>query len=283
MNRDVVLLVGASALSTTIGVVAGVYAANKRLEKKYVAIAEQEIEDAKSFYANKADYPNIEDAVLALVPEAEQEIITKKQVELFADNEDLRAVPKVKTDYAGAYDNPGERKVTVETKEEDGVVLETTTIETPETQVVVEEVKVESHSVFVNGEPLNEDDWDLDEEMEQRRRGNPYVIDKETYDRNETDFDQITFTYFREDDTVVDERDQVLQRVRETLGDRFQGQFGFGSGDRKSVYIRNEKDNADYWVLLHEGSYAEFQGFVPDEPGELRHSAMRRGRRDWDG
>ena len=72
MNRDQMLLVGASALSTTIGVVAGVFAANKRLEKKYVAIAEQEIEDAKSFYANKADYPTIEDAVLALVPQEEQ-------------------------------------------------------------------------------------------------------------------------------------------------------------------------------------------------------------------
>lgn len=283
MNRDQMLLVGASALSTTIGVVAGVVAANKRLEKKYVAIAEQEIEDAKNFYANKERYPNIADAVVALVPPEEQEIVTKKQVELFADNDNLKAVPKTHTDYAGAYENPGERKVTVETKEEEGVVVETTTVETPETEIVVEEVKLESKNVFLEGRPIVADEWDLDEEMEERRRGNPYVIDVDTYNRNETDFDQITFTYFRQDDTVVDERDMVLERVRETLGDRFTTQFGFGSGNAKAVYIRNEKDNADYEVILHEGSYAEMKGFVDDEPGELRHSDMRRGRREWDG
>lgn len=284
MNRETVLIVTASAVSTTVGVVAGALAMNKRLEKKYEAILSEETQKAKDYYAhlNKADYPTPEDAVLALVP-IEEQVISTPEVELFANNETVKPAAKVRTDYAGAYANPGERKITVETEEKEGVTVETTTIQTPDNEVTVEEVTVQS--VFVDGVPLDADDWDLDAEMESRRRGEPYVIDKETYDANETDADQFTFTYFRGDDTVVDERDQVLERVKETLGDRFMTQFGFGSGDRKTVYIRNEKDGADYEVILHEGGYGkDFMGYAEeDESRELRHSAMRRGRRDWDG
>lgn len=288
MRKETLIIAGISVASTTVGVVAGYLAANKRLENKYVEIAEVEIKAAKDFYAafNNAKYATPEEAVKARIPAGE--ILTENppvEMEVITPGESVATPsdPAGKVDYT-AY-HKGNAKVTTKVTEEAEAKKETTTVSTPDAEVTVEKIEIQGSGnvfdpVLVDGQPVNLDEWDLEAEMENRERGRPYVITSGEFESNDDGLDILQMTYFAYDDTLVDEQDQLVDDTDSVVGDDNLKRFGHGSGDPKTVYVRNDRLGVIYDITRDGGSYAQAAGTASfeDEP-EIRHSSVRAGRR----
>lgn len=109
--------------------------------------------------------------------------------------------------------------------------------------------------------------------------GHPYLISKEEYLTNATEYEQITLTYFEEDDLLVDENDLPIEYIPDTIGIETTNRFGIMSGDHNIVYIRSDRKCVEYEIVRNKGNYAkEVLGFVEhsDTP------RVRKFRRDYE-
>jgi hypothetical protein len=95
--------------------------------------------------------------------------------------------------------------------------------------------------------------------------GKPYVIPMDEYMGNVKGFEQNTLTYYEEDDTLVDERDNPMDGPNDVLGSNFRIQFGVESSDANTVHIRNEKLGLEFEVVRSYGSYK--REVLGEEPG----------------
>lgn len=116
-----------------------------------------------------------------------------------------------------------------------------------------------------------DDDWDY--ELEYEKRGNGiYIIHADEYIQGDYEFKQETVTYYAEDDIMADMEDTPIYNYYDRMGEL---KFGHGSKDKSVVYIRNERLNREWEVLLHHGSYeVEVKGLYEDG-GELKHSLRK--------
>lgn len=114
------------------------------------------------------------------------------------------------------------------------------------------------------------------EEVKSRTPDRPYVISKDEFFENEKEFEQISITWFDEDEVLVDRRDEPISDVDGMIG-KDNIRFGFGSQDPNLVYIRNETIGADFEVSLSQGKYTkEVLGFDDAiEHGERRGKSRR--------
>lgn len=113
----------------------------------------------------------------------------------------------------------------------------------------VEQFVPEVHSVFAE----NDDQWVYEDELAIRTEHSPYVIHKDEFVADEAGCDQRTVTYYQDDDIMADESDTPIYDFNGLMGDL---KWGHGSGDPSVVYIRNEKLEMEWEVLLHTGSFA---------------------------
>jgi hypothetical protein len=119
----------------------------------------------------------------------------------------------------------------------------------PIVQPEPEEEEVEQNIFANNGDS----DWDYKEEQRRRSELAPYVLHKDEFFADEKDYTQITLTYYAGDDILTDEDDKPIYNHRSIVGDM---KFGHGSGDPNVFYVRNDKNRAEYEILLHEGLYS---------------------------
>jgi hypothetical protein len=119
----------------------------------------------------------------------------------------------------------------------------------PIVQQEPEEEEVEQNIFANNGDS----DWDYKEEQRRRSELEPYVLHKDEFFADEKDYTQITLTYYAGDDILTDEDDKPIYNHRSIVGDM---KFGHGSGDPNVFYVRNDKNRAEYEILLHEGLYS---------------------------
>lgn len=122
----------------------------------------------------------------------------------------------------------------------------------------------------------NADDWDYHRERSRRSPLRPYVIHID--ERDEGAYEGVMYTYFEEDDVLVNEREEIMDagdRER-VVGEANLERFGHGSDDPNCVYIRNDQLSMIIEITKTAKSYAEEMGFDP-EP-ELRHAYQRRER-----
>lgn len=96
-----------------------------------------------------------------------------------------------------------------------------------------------------------------DSDEEERDPNEPYVISVDEYMNDRENYDKNTVTYFEVDDVLVDEREQVIPDVENTVGIDSLTKFGHNSNDKNVVYVRNERIEADFEVLLDTRSYSE--------------------------
>jgi len=146
----------------------------------------------------------------------------------------------------------------------DGVAyeVETITLETDDVEIV--------DYRRVNAFPDNLPDWDYDVEIAQRTVDAPYIIHYDEFFHEEAGYTQCTLTYYRGDDVLLDDHDVPLYNAKMVVGEG-NYQFGKGSQDPSIVYIRNDKLEAEYEVILDTGYY---QVEVLGE--ELEHSFERK-------
>ena len=74
----------------------------------------------------------------------------------------------------------------------------------------------------------------------------------ETYDN----FEDISLTYYAEDDILCDDQEQVIEDPEAIIGDALT-KFGVESGYPDTVYVINKRVRAIFEVLMVEGSYQE--------------------------
>lgn len=137
-----------------------------------------------------------------------------------------------------------------------------------------DDVEPEVHNIFENAKEIP---WDAQKERQRRSPLAPYVIHRDERYEFE-DYDEVTFTYYDEDDVLANEREEaVAGDDRERLiGEANLEKFGYGSGDPNVVYIRNDQLEMVFEVLRSPNSYTEeVHGFNP--PPEIRHAHRRRG------
>lgn len=93
----------------------------------------------------------------------------------------------------------------------------------------------------------------------------PYLIDVHEFNRGFGD--NVSLTYYAEDDTLVDDgTDDVVTNVTDLLGDALT-RFGEDASDPDIVYVRNPRLDIDYEVARLYKSYSvTVLGLEPDSP-----------------
>lgn len=240
------LLAGVALVSLGAGVAIGYRFAHKHLKTTFEVIAEQEIREAKEFYAvlnKEGELKTPEEAVESLIPKTERE-----GIEALHNYQGVRQHVKVE-----------------ETAR--GINVETTVETSGEPEV--------HKNIFVDNKPFEEDEWDYDVEMGERSSRRPYIIHHDEFMENEDDLEQANYTYYAGDAVLIDESDEVVENVNELVGEDNLKRFGHGSKAKNTVYIRNDKLNMAFEIVRSDGKYAvEVLGF--DDEAELQHSDRRR-------
>lgn len=113
-------------------------------------------------------------------------------------------------------------------------------------------------------------DADLGEEitvfsqlLEARNVDMPYVVSIDEFNQGIDDYDKVTFTYFEDDDILVDERDSIVPDIEAVLGTAL-SYFGAGSGSEDVVYVCNESIGMYFEVIRDPRAYVEA---VANQPG----------------
>lgn len=96
-------------------------------------------------------------------------------------------------------------------------------------------------------------------ELEKRNRTEeaPYILEKEEFFNSDSDYTQSTVTYFAGDGVLIDSREDVIEEVDRTVGERNLSRFGHGSGDPKVLYVRNDVLEIEFEILLSNGKYSK--------------------------
>jgi hypothetical protein len=121
----------------------------------------------------------------------------------------------------------------------------------------VEEPELVTSNVFAN----NGDSWNYDEEVKARNPELPYILHKDEFYDEERGYVQHTLTFYEGDNVLVDEEDAPIYNYERVTGPL---KFGHGSGDPNVVYIRNDKQRAEYEIIKDEGYFSvEVLGIDP--------------------
>lgn len=247
------LAIGASLLGVASGAALGYVIASKHLEKKWQSFADEQIASVKAHYSViRKDGKSLSE-LAAAYPDEEKEQ-DKAVADEIIQEEGYTSYDKVEPT-ADPPESPLEEEITV-------------------TQAIVEATsrRVVERNVFESDNP--DTYFDFTEEMKRREEkpDEPYVITKEEFDNNESDFDQATLTYYDGDDVLADDKDSPIPEVDKVMGYENLLRFGHGSGDPEIVYIRNTKLQLDFEVTHSDGKFAkEVLGF----DDELQHSDRR--------
>ena len=238
------------ALTAQVSAVGGALAAysilTRSLEEKYRVIAEEEIADAKRFYARLHKKDEFSDPVSAL----EQ--------------------------YAGKVEE-------LEYVSQEGVMGVSVKEETPEVEEkieealeVVEEAAEEVKSIFDNDA---DDDFDYEAEVRMRNSDRPYLITEAEFEENPEEYEQSTLTYYEGDDVLTDSRDKPIPDPDMIAGDDNLLRFGVGTDDPNRVHVRNDKLKMDFEILKSTGKFTtEVLGFIEHSRDDRRPRKFRLGR-----
>jgi len=139
-----------------------------------------------------------------------------------------------------------------------------------ETEVISTNSRVVQESSQVN--VFNTETWDYATEVKSRKSDVPYIIHVDEFRQNEPEHQQLTYTYYEQDDILADIRNTQIDDMDAVIGLGNLGRWGHGSNDENIVYVRNEELSLDIEILRDRGSFA-------DEPTKtIRHSYDRRRR-----
>jgi hypothetical protein len=125
----------------------------------------------------------------------------------------------------------------------------------------------------------DEIEWDYDKEIKSRSSQEPYVLHQEEFYADELDYTQTTLTYYAIDDIMADEDEKPVYNYKNVTGEL---NFGHGSGDPDTVYIRNDQRRAEYEVIRLDALYSrEVLGLEIENNqrvADLKHSKISRFR-----
>lgn len=245
------ILAGVSVVSTSVGLTVGYALARRNLRTKYEALAEQEIAEAKVFYARLQKPARVEDVKVSV----EVEDNMTEQLE------DLKEAVQG-LDYGSLASSEDDQRQAVDSihnhngDEDSGM------------------------SVFTESAAYTDEMTEEDQAERSNREANelPYIISMEEFMQGEKDYMQVTLTYYEKDDVLSDDKDVPVPDSDGVVGDDNLTKFGFLSKDRNIVYVRNDRNEMDFEIIRHQGSFAEtVHGILEhaDRPGRGRVRKFR--------
>lgn len=251
----------ASLLSGASGTAVGYFLAKRKLENRYIAISNREIAEARRFYRrlNKVDeFATPADVVDAVGLIAEPELVDKAAdalLEYQGEDPDNDAVDDRMESRRNKEDTAHF------TVRDNGTIVQHVPTVTNYTGYGIRKPSLEETvalNVFMSGD---EEDPDVEGEKAKRDEEFPYIITQGEFLENEPEHDQLTVTFYEEDDVLADDKDTPISDTEGTIGiDTLK--FGMWSKDNNVVYIRNHRLGTDFEVLRSTGSFAkEVLGF----------------------
>lgn len=263
VRTNPVAMVAVGVVGLAVGGLGGYFFAKKKLKSYYEDLASQEIAEAKDFYLGLSKQDENGDVLSPM------EILEQRH-----PGQNAAAV-KALREYRGEVPAETEEDLIAEAKEVQGGPWDEE-MDEAHIQKMERSLTVVQETTNVFTDPT----FDLEEEKKHRTKTRPYVISHDEYFENDLDYDQIAFTYYEEDDTLVNEEDKIINEVDTYIGDEALVRFGHGSKDNNIVYVRNDKLESDFEVVRSGKSYlVDVLGLPPEEPNTLRHSGDRDRRR----
>jgi hypothetical protein len=203
----------------------------KKAEAKYEEILEKEIASTREFYAKRykaeaySDIPKYED-------EPDEEIDPR---------EENLAKEAIKVLQEQAY-------IPYNTVEPVPVQTEKERLE------VVGSIK---KNVFEERSAPIQETEEFDPEMQAANKSarKPYILEHDAFYDNEENHQQLTLTYFEEDDVLVDEQDRPIPNKDAVVG-AGNLRFGYGTDQENVVLIHNPLTGYDYEVTRSNKSYS---------------------------
>lgn len=237
-KQQIVILTFTALVSAGVAGTAVYFLTKKKLETRYEKIIAEEVEKTRRYYSVLNKTGDLADPLTALEK------------------------------YAGAVEELGYSATGGALKD----ATEPSTAErverVDEAVDAVEEARERVEEIFGDG-----NGFDLEHEMETRNAAFPFVISKEEFLENEPEHEQMRLTYFEGDGALIDSKDQSVSDTDTSVGDDNLTRFGYGSGEKNLVYVRNMRLECDFEIQRDERTYAETLGFI-------EHSDdTRRGRR----
>jgi len=223
---------GFYALGMGVGSLTAYLVTKRLLQTKYQQIADDEIAEMKAHYQAKSRALEAEYA--------------KRPVEDIVKERGYSS-PDVRTDVAPPMAVQPPATVT-----EDEV-------DTPEKrQKVVDDLdEAETRVKNVFEEAQVDYEWDWHKERSRRTPDKPYVVHYD--ERLEMEYEDVTLTYYEQDDVLCDERDNPVDPdERDSIvGEANLNRFGHGSNDASVVYIRNDRLEILYEVVKSPNAFVE--------------------------
>jgi len=121
-------------------------------------------------------------------------------------------------------------------------------------QMPIEEVEVQR----VEQEKAEKDKdvgWSYPAELARRTPNKPYIIHQDEFFENETEFSQVTLTYYEGDGVLADTDDSVLHNQISLIGDGTLSRFGHGADDYNVLYVRNPHLEMEYEICRVQKSF----------------------------
>lgn len=259
-NNPVTLaLVGVVALAA--GGVGGYFLGVKRLGNEFDERLAFEIEETKEFYANlyKTDPDGAVMTPQQVLEERHGPQAAADAVRIYQG----RQAAETAFDEVDEQDEAQIRKIQEARLQSVSLVHPVEVVET-----------TESRNVWIDPH------FDYEEEVKLRTTTKPYIITHDEYFEAEKEYETISLTYFEDDDTLVNERDEPIREIDKMVGEDHLARFGHGSKDKNIVYVRSDRLETDFEIVKSTGSYLEQVLGIKDEPsGELKHSDQRDRRR----
>lgn len=253
--------VGAAFLLTSVAsFYAGWLVAESKLNKSYNEQMEREIERTKNFYMATTKPGSPADVAEALGIEFAMGGVREDDELLVSAAEGLRR-------YSGKDVTIVRDGVIVQTSESDAELLSEMEDEEDEK---LEEVLVEQN-LWVEG---NEEAIDTTG----RTADKPYQITSLEFAENETGYDQVSVTWYSEDNVLTDDADGLVDDHK-CVGDHNLELFGTGK-DPNIVHVRNDRLKVDYEIARHQGKFSH--AVLGLQHSDETYERIRRPRRSAD-
>jgi hypothetical protein len=111
------------------------------------------------------------------------------------------------------------------------------------------------------------DGWNFARELQLRSSDRPHIIHQDEFTHNETEFAQVTYTYYAEDDVLVDESEEVITDREALIGVGTLNRFGHGTDDFNILYVRHPVLELEIEICRSSGSYEVEVLGLEREPG----------------
>lgn len=101
------------------------------------------------------------------------------------------------------------------------------------------------------------DGWNYPLELSRRSKDYPYIIHQDEFAQNETEYEQVTYTYYAADDVLTDEAEEKIEFPDKVVGMSNLRNFGHGADDYHVLFVRNDAINMEFEICMLAASYEE--------------------------